>query len=88
MERYKNKIAIIMALAIEVTAKTKADAFVTYYGNADVLVVDIHTSGWTKDHTPEKHYETHNWQSDEKTKDTIDDVIRTLDYLLETEEQK
>ena len=88
MEGYKNKIAVIMSLAIEVTAKTKADVFVRYYGNADVLAVDIHTSGWKKDHTPEKHYEAYNWQSDKELKDTIDDITRTLVYLLETEEQK
>lgn len=86
MEKFKEKILIIMELAMKVSEKTKADAFVRYYGHVDMLAVDIHTSGWERNHAPEEQYQM--CDSDDDIIENLDNAIRSLESLLETEEQK
>ena len=89
MEKYKNKIATIMALAIEVSEKTKAEVFAKYSGHVDLFEVEIYPDSWeNRAQTAEDKFEVWHTDSDVYISKTLDNVISKLNELLKWEEQK
>ena len=89
MDKYRDKVLAIVALAMEASAKTKADVFVRYSGHIDALDVDIHPNGWRKDYQESevKRYEMHpQIHTEESIIKTLDEVISDLNSLLTKED--
>ena len=89
MDKYRDKVLTIVALAMEASATTKADVFVRYSGHIDALDVDIHPNGWRKDYQESevKRYEMHpQIHTDESIVKALDEAISDLNSLLTKED--
>ena len=89
MDKYRDKVLTIVALAMEASANTKADVFVRYSGHIDSIAVDVHPTGW-RDEQPEAEivrYEMHpNIYTEESIDKMLDKVISDLKSLLTKED--
>ena len=89
MDKYRDKVLTIVALAMEVSANTKADVFVRYSGHVDAFNVDIHPNGW-RDQQPGNEYRCYDIYTksdpEERTINVLDAIISDLNLLLKKED--
>ena len=75
----KEKVLKIMELGLEVNKKIKKSFFMSYYGNANGISIEIYRTGWSKNKKAD--YNEHIFLDSESANKKIIETIEILEEL-------